>query len=263
MSSAKPTLWHIGFSHYNEKARWALDYKSVAHERRAALPGSHPLVALWLTRGRRGTFPVLKLDGQRIGDSTAIIAALEARFPEPPLYLADPDEHRRALELEDWFDEELGPHLRQLYFHEAGRDPRCMAKLAVYDAPRWLPSTGRMSAALGRAFTNLRFRASSAEEAERSRKKVLEALDRLELELGSEEYLVGDLFSVADLTAAALFYPLVLPPGLPLSVDHAPEPYLGFRATLEGRAGFKWVREMFRRHRHRHRRAERLEAQHA
>src|ERR1051325_916664 len=27
MSDTSPTLWHIGISHYNEKARWALDHK--------------------------------------------------------------------------------------------------------------------------------------------------------------------------------------------------------------------------------------------
>ena len=25
-----PVLWHIPFSHYSEKVRWALDYKGIA-----------------------------------------------------------------------------------------------------------------------------------------------------------------------------------------------------------------------------------------
>jgi hypothetical protein len=28
-----PVLWHISFSNFNEKARWALDYKQIAHVR--------------------------------------------------------------------------------------------------------------------------------------------------------------------------------------------------------------------------------------
>ena len=28
-----PLLWHIPLSHFNEKARWALDYKGTAHRR--------------------------------------------------------------------------------------------------------------------------------------------------------------------------------------------------------------------------------------
>ena len=36
---SKPILWHIEISHYNEKARWALDHKGVEHERRAPHAG--------------------------------------------------------------------------------------------------------------------------------------------------------------------------------------------------------------------------------
>ena len=61
-----------------------------------------------LTGGSSHTFPVLEIDGRAIGDSSEIIAALEERYPERPLYPADPEQRRRALELEDFFDEELG-----------------------------------------------------------------------------------------------------------------------------------------------------------
>ena len=33
-----PVLWHFRISHFNEKARWALDWKRVPHVRRAVLP---------------------------------------------------------------------------------------------------------------------------------------------------------------------------------------------------------------------------------
>jgi glutathione S-transferase len=90
-TGSSPTLWHIAVSHYSEKARWALDYKEVAHTRRAvAVPGLHIPASIWMTRGTSQTYPVLEMEGRRIGDSTEIIAALEERFPEPPLYPADP-----------------------------------------------------------------------------------------------------------------------------------------------------------------------------
>ena len=138
----QPVLWHIEISHYNEKARWALAHKGVEHERRAPTPGAHMVVALWLTRGRHKTFPVLQLDGEGIGDSTAIIAALEERYPDPPLYPEDPDERRRALELEDFFDEELGPHARLLAFHEATKDPAIVERFTVDLLPRRLADVG-------------------------------------------------------------------------------------------------------------------------
>jgi glutathione S-transferase len=250
MSDALPTLWQIDVSHYSEKARWALAWKGVEHRRRSPVPGAHMAVALWLTRGAHYTFPVLSIGGQRIGDSTAIVAALEQLHPEPPLYPADIAERRRALELEEFFDEELGPYVRQLAWYEFGNDRESFVRLMEQTAPRPIARFGRPTAAYARAYTALRFRAGDAEEAGRARAKVLAGLDRLEAELGDEEYLVGNSFSVADLTAASLFYPLALPDEGPLSADSpSARGFDEFRAPLEERRGLAWVREMFRLHR--------------
>ena len=95
-----PLLWHIPLSHYNEKVRWALDYKRIAHRRQVL--GPNYLFLTWRATGR-GTLPILWLDGRAIGDSTRIIAALEERYPEPPLYPRDVAARQRALALEDYF----------------------------------------------------------------------------------------------------------------------------------------------------------------
>src|SRR5262252_4593226 len=107
-----PLLWHIPLSHYNEKARWALDYKNIAHHRQVL--GPDYLVRAWRATGR-GTLPILWLDGRAIGDSTRIIAALEPLDPERPLYPSDPAARQRALALEDDLDETLGPALRAAF----------------------------------------------------------------------------------------------------------------------------------------------------
>ena len=91
---APPTLWQYNFSNFNEKVRWALDYKGVAHARRSLLPNTPRAVLFSL----RGTLPVLDLDGQRIVDSTRIIEELERRHPEPALYPTDAEERRRERE---------------------------------------------------------------------------------------------------------------------------------------------------------------------
>ena len=49
-----------------------------------------------------------------MADSTRIIATLEERWPDPPLYPADPELRDQALALEDFFDEEVGHPLRTL-----------------------------------------------------------------------------------------------------------------------------------------------------
>jgi glutathione S-transferase len=251
MPTSTPTLWHISVSHYSEKARWALDHKRVPHTRRAvAVPGLHIPASVVLTRGASYTYPVLEIDGRRIGDSTEIIAALEERYPERPLYPADPEQRRRALELEDFFDEELGPHIRLLAFHELAKDPERFEAVIARTTPGPVARMGSGAVAYARTYTGLRFGVRDEAAAELARTKVIAALDRLEAELGSNEFLVGDSFGVADLTAAALFFPLVLPAEGPVPDDEpAPAGIESFRAPLQERPGYRWVEETFRKYR--------------
>lgn len=249
MADSRPTLWHIPISHYNEKARWALAYKGIEYRRVAPPPGVHVPIALALTRGRNSTFPILRLDGSTVGDSTAIVAALERRNPDPSLYPEDPEERRRALELEEFFDEEVGPHTRLFVFNEVREDPDGFAEVAALDLPAPLRRFKRPAGAAARRYTQLRFGAGDPDAAEVSRQKVFAGLDRLEEELGSNEYLVGDRFSVADLTGAALFYPIVLPPEGPKTPERRPPGLERFRKAIADRVAYQWVEEMFSRHR--------------
>jgi len=71
--TATPVLYQITFSHFNEKARWALDYRSIPHRRHALLAGLHERRSKKL--GGAGTTPILDLgDGTRLFDSSDIIA---------------------------------------------------------------------------------------------------------------------------------------------------------------------------------------------
>lgn len=246
-------LWHIPVSHFSEKVRWALDYKGIPYETRAPTAGAHMVVALWLTRGVHKTFPVLQLDNRAIGDSSAIIAALEEFQPEPPLYPRDPADRRHALELEEFFDEELGPPIRLLSFHELRRDPAALKEFTsgLMPAPLARSDTAlAVGARMGSVYSQLRYRVAETEDADLARSQVLAALDRLESELaaGDGRYLVGGTFSVADLSAASLFMPLVQPPLGPNRIA-LPEPLERFRRPLRDRPGYRWVEETFDRER--------------
>jgi glutathione S-transferase len=247
-----PVLWQIGISHYAEKVRWTLAHKRVDHVRRSTPPGLHIPVALWLSRGGSVTFPVLQIDGRNIGDSTEAIAVLEALHPEPALYPADPEQRRRALELEDFFDEELGPHTRLLPFHELMGEPKLFGELAAEAVPGPLAKAKPVLGAYARAYTSVRWGARDEEAAAAARAGIVAALDRVEAEIGANggDYLVGEDFTVADLTAASLFVPLVGPEGGPIPPEQPlPAAYEEFRDSLSGRPGYLWVKEMYRRHR--------------
>jgi glutathione S-transferase len=244
---ATPVLWHLKVSHYNEKARWALDYKGVRHVRRAAIPGRHAPIARRLSGGQ--TFPVLVLDGQPIGDSTRIIEELERRQPEPALYPADPEARRRALELEDYFDEGLGPQVRMLVIHHLLPDANLMLGTFTPD----LRGARRLMARA--TFPPLRRRIAAQFGIDDG--SVAAAYDQVRAagELFARErqpsgYLVGDRFTVADLTLAALCSPAVAPEQFPYPQPQRDHPRLArLRAALaeSGLAG--WVRDIYARHR--------------
>ncbi len=249
MAVKTPTLYHIEISHYNEKARWALDYKGVPHVRKAPPPMMHMAVAYRLTR--KPTFPILVLNGDAIGDSTRIIERLERNHPEPPLYPADEAQLRRALELEDHFDEQLGPHIRRWLFHQAleGLSPADFIDGALGSSPRAVKAMMRATAPVGRRMVRMRY-GITPQEADASRLKTEAAIDKVEAELQPSGYLVGDGFSVADLTAAALLFPLVRPPEAPYMMpDPMPQSFIDLQQQMSSRPGYQWVEEMYRRHR--------------
>jgi glutathione S-transferase len=245
----RPLLWHLPLSHYSEKVRWAFDWKRVPHRRRVMPPGLHPLGGLLLAGVY--TMPVLAAGSERIGDSTDIVAWLEEHSPERALYPAGAADRARALELEDWFDENVGACVRQWAFSALLTERDAALAFAVKQtewAPVGVPPA--VFAPFARGFLALRYSTADDAGVEEARLGLLAALDRLEAELGggSREFLVGDSFSVADLTAAAMFYPLVLPlegPWQPLRTAAFDE----FQGAVRERVGFRWVEEMFRRYR--------------
>ena len=242
-----PVLWHIPLSHYNEKVRWALDYKGIAHRRRVL--GPDYLIRVWRATGQ-GKLPVLWLDGRAIADSTRIIAALEEHCPEPPLYPRAAAARKRALALEDDLDETLGPALRAamltpLLRHDPGIALRVLTTGMGREAHRKLQPLLRIFP----SFYRLRHRIRES-DLERDRAIVAAALDRIEHERQGHAYLVGEAFTVADLTAAALLGPLLQPPEIQYPLQVELPPYLNeYRAALLRHPAAQWTAGIYLLHR--------------
>lgn len=246
-SEADLVLHMFRTSHYNEKARWALDWKGLAHRRVAYLPGPHAPQIKRLT-GQTAT-PVLELNGRAIAGSAGIIDALETRFPGRPLYPSDPALREHALDVQRRFDAEVGPAVRTVVFsvliHEltylrdlfAAGQP--VLKRGVYRAllPLVKPMIARRNAVASdnvpRAFART--------------ERALEDTARLVDKTGQ---ISGDAFSVADLTAAALLAPLA-PPGHPDMARATPVParMQELYARFERHAATQWLQEQYARHR--------------
>ena len=89
-----------------------------------------------------------------------------------------------------------------------------------------------------------------ADGVERALEKVRGAGRRFQLELRPSGYLVGDGFTVADLTLAALLSPAVAPVEFPYPQPQRGHPSLApVREVLEEHGLTDWTREMYSRHR--------------
>ena len=98
----------------------------------------------------------------------------------------------------------------------------------------------RMSAPVAALLVRRDYRITS-ESADRGREAVRAAMDRLESEVGTSGYLVGDGFTVADLTAASLFTPLLTPPERPYAPTAFAPAVQELRDELMARPGGAWV----------------------
>lgn len=192
---------------------------------------------------------MLELDGKVIGDSTRIIEALERSHPEPALYPPDPQARRRALELEDFFDEELGPYTRLLIVHHMLPDRDLMLGAFVPDATRVRRLVARATYPLIARRVIADFGIDDL-HVEHAFQKVHAAGKRFQAELQSGGYLGGDGFTVADLTLAALVAPVVAPEQFPYPQPQRGHPRVAPVVQALAEYGLpEWAREVYRRHR--------------
>jgi len=177
------------------------------------------------------------------------VAALEHRWPDPPLYPADPAERRRALELEDFFDEELGPYTRLLMFHHLLADRNLFLRTFAPDLPLRRRVVGRVVWPRLRSRVIAGFGIDDA-AVEQAFGKLRRAGECFQAELGPGRYLVGGMFSVADLTLAALVAPALAPEQFPYEQPQRGHPLVA--PVVEALAEWgvaDWAREIYARHR--------------
>lgn len=248
MAHPDVVLHQFQASHFNEKARWGLDYKGIAHRRETYLPGPHAPLIQRLS-GQTQT-PVLTIDGRVVAGSANILATLEQLRPEPALYPADAERRRAALAFQERFDREVGPAVRTVVFDVLLRELDYMCRIFGRGKP-WLTLTlYRAILPLARPVIAQVNGVSTPGNVERSIAVTEAALDEVARAVDATGYLVGDSFSVADLTAAALFVPLV-GPNHPDTVfpDGKPESLARIHARYADHPAVRWVHALYARHR--------------
>jgi glutathione S-transferase len=205
-------LLTIRFSHYCEKARWALDRYGVPYDEEGFLPGMHLRAVKKIARGEadRASSPystplLVTDDGDVLTDSRTIVRWASERFGDGELYPSD--------DVDTWeqrLHDRLGVHTRRL------------AYAFLFDAPALL---GRMARTNVGGLSSVAFSAATPLVASRLKKRMriddgaldrslavineeLDAID--EVLTDGRRFLVGDRFTAADLALACAAAPALV-----------------------------------------------------
>ncbi len=209
-SVAPAILITMPHSHYSEKARWALDWLALPYREEPHAPLMHRLAT---TRNSGGSVPVLVHGSKRFVDSTDIVVHADAVSGGDLLYPRDATLRREVETLEEQFDDELGPHTRRWAYAQLLPETHLLRKAMSRGVPwfeaRSLPVVMPLVRNLIR--TSLRI---TPESAHRSIERVRCIFQGIDERLGDgRRFLVGERFTTADLTFAALAAPVLFPAG--------------------------------------------------
>lgn len=169
-----PTVYGANASPFVRKVRVFLAEKGIPYDLEPIIPfGPNPEFRKISPLGRIPAFR----DGTRtLADSSVICAYIERTHPSPPLYPSDPYDYARALWFEEYADGGLvtvtGP---KIFFQK-------------FVAPRFF----------NRPTDEAMVKKAIEEE-------LPPMFDYLEAELGNREYLVGPIFSIADIGVCTHF----------------------------------------------------------
>jgi glutathione S-transferase len=202
------SLYQLHWSHYVEKVRWALDFKGVEWEAVEVDPFSKR--EMRHLQCRTTLVPAIhdRTTGAMLGESSHIIEYLERTYPTPTLFAGDHMEVRRWML---WLDSTLGLAARRLaYTQIALENPGYLAGLFLPKLQgRNLQSRIAGSIIAGVLSRRFRFRHNRKD---RVFEQLQECLAFAAQRLRSHGYLVGEQFTAADLTLAALMRPVTVVP---------------------------------------------------
>lgn len=205
----------IRFSHYNERARWALDRFKVPYVEIPCIPPFYMGAAAFYSRGRgksdrlstKVSTPVLvTTEGERLCDSGDILRWVSDKFSDETTTLYPSDDVRA---MDQHLHDDFGHHVRRVAYLEVLREGRLFESLAK-------KNVGAVQATLFVALSGLMRKAIvkgvgvTPEKAERGLKRIREEYETVSQRLSDgRKYLFGDRFTAADLSFGALSAPVL------------------------------------------------------
>ena len=201
-----------------------LEAKGVVYRRVDLFPALSRL-SLRLLGYHRGTAPALRLGSARVQGTREIARALDARWPEPLLFPADPRERARVEELEQWADDDLQVQARRIILTVLRHSPAGVrAALELSALPLRVPPALAAPVAAPLLWLDSRIHGVTEAAAKQALRRLPDSLDRLDAAIASGD-LGRDPPTAADYQVAASVRTL-------LTVDDL-EPLLANRPVAE------------------------------
>lgn len=208
--AVRARLVTIPISHFCEKARWALDRAGVDYVEQPHVQVVHVFAARRAGGGR--TVPVLVTDvGEVLAESSEIMRWVDTQVaPDMQLY-PDGDLGADAAALEQRLNDGFGPDGRLWMYYETLPVVKELERWALAGIPSWERRAFRVA---GGVMGSVIRRALGVDAAAAA--AALDRVDRVFDEIAARlsdgrRYLLGDRFTAADLTFAALAAPVLLP----------------------------------------------------
>jgi glutathione S-transferase len=246
---SQPKLYVFAISHFCEKGRWTLDYLGIEHQVVFLAPGQHAKVAAQLGL-KTSSLPFLDTGDEVIQGSDAILDWAETRSSNGR-HLAPELGKKDCQEIEQRLGKIAGVHVRRYFYAEAIVDhPEIVRPVFTGN----LPLLQKLIVSLGWG----KIRKIMIKKMDLGPEQRVESRDIVDAELSwlddllsdGRQYLVGNEFSRADLSAASLLAPLVSPPQHPVYAGLSLPPLLaGEVAAWDQRASLQWVQRMYQEHR--------------
>jgi glutathione S-transferase len=139
-------LYVVHGSHPCAAVEKAMEMKGLSYEVTEWPPPLHAPIQRALFGAR--TVPGLKIDGEKVSGSRAIMRRLEQLAPQPPLFPTNPDARGRVERAERWGDEVFQPVARQLIWTGFKHCPEAMVSYGEHSRLPMPPAAIRLSAPL-------------------------------------------------------------------------------------------------------------------
>ncbi|MEM7182830.1 MAG: glutathione S-transferase [Spirochaetota bacterium] len=195
-------LYQFPFSHFCEKASWALQYCGISFEKEDLMPMFHLVTTM--PKSGQSSVPVLQYEGKILSGSSAIIDfAIEhsgSTLLQPKGMSESESQH-----FEKMLDKQIGRPMQTLVYQALLQSPEGIVDLwskNFFFATLYRIGFSAVEQILSSGYDINPYGVANAHN------KLTICLQRLDKIFASQAYITGDQFSRLDLTMSALLYPL-------------------------------------------------------